>query len=131
MAAPVLNKNAAPIRTCGVTWPVTASSPSPAATTNTQIWENSRYLRRSTISAITPDGRANRNMGRLLAACTIATINGSELRVNIIQLVPTSLIHEPILEATVAIHNMRNTSWRSGLHGDDASPAGDVGCATP
>jgi len=109
MALPTLNRNAAASSTVVVTCPVNERIASPAAAINIHSWEKSRYLRRSTISAITPEGRAKRNIGKLLAACTRAISSGSALRVSMLQLTPTSLIHEPTFETTVAIHSIRNT----------------------
>ncbi len=129
MAAPALSKKAATSSTSGVTWPVQASTVSPQAAIKVHSWENSRYLRRSTISAITPDGSANRNIGRLLAACTSATASGSALRVSMLQFTPTSFIHEPILETTVAIQSMRNTGLRSGCNGEISPAAWTSGCS--
>ena len=130
IAAPTLSRNVATSRTVGVTCPVKESTVSPAAAMNTHSWEKSRYLRRSTMSAITPDGRAKRNIGRLLAACTSAISSGSALRVSMLQLMPTSLIHEPTLETTVAIHSMRNTGWLSGCQGETVGAGVVSTCAS-
>ena len=57
-------------------------------------------------------------MGRLVAACTSATMSGSVLIEAIIQPAPTSCIQVPMLEAMEAIHSARKVRLFSKLHWD-------------
>ena len=63
-----------------------------------------RYLRLSKISASAPAGMANKQIGKELAACTSATINGSGLRPVMSQPEAALYIQPPTLETTVAVH---------------------------
>jgi hypothetical protein len=86
--------------------------------------------RRSTMSASAPAGKAKRNTGKVVAVCTIATINVEGESVVINQAAPTSFIHVPILDTTVVVHNSVNAVCRKG---DQATlcpcPAGKGCCA--
>ena len=57
-------------------------------------------------------------MGKLVAACTSATISGEGASEVMSQLAPTSCIQVPILETTVAIQSARNRGRRSGAQAD-------------
>ncbi len=61
------------------------------------------------MSASAPAGKANRNTGRVVAVCTRATQVGEPDRLVINQPAPTSCIHVPTLDSTVASHNTVNT----------------------
>ena len=70
------------------------------------------------MSASAPAGIANKNIGSVIAVCTIATITGEVVRVVITHPAPTSFIHVPIFETNVAIHKLRNILILRGLHGE-------------
>ena len=69
--------------------------------------------------------------GKLSAASTSATSAGDDDSDVISQPEPTSCIHDPTLDTTVAIHTERNNAERSGCHavarflGGEAAPFGD------
>ena len=56
------------------------------------------------MSASAPAGMVNRNIDRLLAACTIVTARGSALRLVISHAEAVSEIATPVSEQVVAIH---------------------------
>jgi hypothetical protein len=62
-----------------------------------------------------PAGKPTRKTGKLVAACTSATIVGLGASEVINQAAPTFCIHVPILDATDASQSARNNEWRSGL----------------
>src|ERR1700691_3933181 len=70
---------------------------------------------------------ANKQIGRELAACTNATINGSGSRLVISQPEAALYIQPPTLETTVAVHITVNAVWRNGAANDEdlagAAPA--------
>src|SRR4029077_18220753 len=76
--------------------------------------------RRSRISARAPPGRASRNSGRVVAACTSDTIKGVGASSVINQAAAASCIHVPMLETTSEIHSARNNGRRNGLHAEGA-----------
>jgi hypothetical protein len=57
-------------------------------------------------------------MGRLPAVSTRATSMGDVVSETISQDSPTSCIHVPMLDATVAIHSARKIGSARGLHGE-------------
>ncbi len=59
-----------------------------------------------TTSAIAPAVKANKNMGRVVAVCTRATVNGSVDKEVINQAAPTSCILEPVVDNRLAIHRI-------------------------
>src|SRR3546814_6158385 len=61
--------------------------------------------RLSTRSASAPASRAMRKNGKVVAACTRATIAGDGLRVVMSQPAPTSCIQVPTLEISVAVQS--------------------------
>src|ERR1700752_1428053 len=73
-----------------------------------------RNLRLSKISAGAPAGIANRQIGRLLAACTSATINGSASSEVISQPEAALYIQPPTLETSVAVQMTVNAGCRNG-----------------
>ena len=81
-----------------------------------------RNLRLSTMSAKAPAGSANRNIGNVVATCTIDTMNGSGLRLVISHPEAALYIQLPMLAMTVAVHKTENVVWRNGLHGEEACP---------
>src|SRR6516162_7526943 len=73
-----------------------------------------RNLRLSKMSASAPAGIANREIGRLLAACTSATINASGLSEVINQPDAALYIQPPTLETSVAVQRTVKAEWRNG-----------------
>ena len=73
-----------------------------AAIATAAICTTIRRRRRSTMSAIAPAGRLNRNMGKVVAAWTSATSNGSGRRLVISHAAAAFCIQLPTLETTVA-----------------------------
>jgi hypothetical protein len=55
----------------------------------------------------------NRNIGRLLAACTIVTARGSALKFVISQAEAVSEIATPVREQVVAAHMTANGTWEN------------------
>src|SRR5947199_1500933 len=102
----------------GVVMSRAVSSASTPTTIRKYTWTAISSLRRSTISAIAPAGSASSITGRLSAASTSATIDGDDESEVINQPAPTSCIQVPIFETIVAIHTLRKSPMRSGLHGD-------------
>src|ERR1700738_5346523 len=107
----------------GDIWPVNASTPIVPTATHIQICMTSSRRRRSTTSASAPAGRANNTTGRLPAVSTSATSTGEGVNEVINHDSPTSCIHVPMLDTTVAIQSARNTDSRSGLQADARLPA--------
>src|SRR5262245_30145000 len=92
-----------------------------------QLCVTSKSRRRSTTSARAPPGSASKTIGRLPAVSTSATSIGDVVRETMSQDSPTSCIHVPMLDATVAIHSARKIGSARGLHGETAScPSFDV-----
>ena len=79
---------------------------------------NNNKRRRSTMSANAPAGRAAKTTGRLPAVSTSATSRGEGVNEVISQLSPTSCIHDPMLDTTLAIQSARNNDRRRGLQAD-------------
>jgi hypothetical protein len=77
-----------------------------------------RILRRSTISASAPAGRAKRQYGKLVATWTIETISGEGLRLVISQPDAALYIQPPIFEMTVAVQMTANVLCRNGLQAE-------------
>ena len=102
----------------GVTIPASVSTPSTAAETSIQLCVTSKSRRRSTTSARAPAGSASKTTGRLPAVSTSATSMGDVVRETMSQDSPTSSIHVPILDTTVAIHSARKIGSARGLHGE-------------
>ena len=75
------------------------------------ISTTTKNRRRSTISASAPAGSANRNIGKLVATCTMETMTGSGLRLVINQPEAALYIHDPMVETTVAIHTTVKVLW--------------------
>src|SRR5271169_1133222 len=82
--------------------------------------------RRSTMSASAPAGIANRNIGRLLATCTMETMNGSGLRLVMSQPEATLYIQPPMFETTVAVQITANVRLRNGAHAVAAVRGGEA-----
>src|SRR5580658_9448858 len=76
------------------------------------------------MSTSAPAGIANRNIGRLFAACTIETMNGSGSRLVMSQPDATLYIQPPTFETTVAIQITANIRWRNGAHAEAAAGGG-------
>ena len=76
------------------------------------------------MSAKAPAGSDNRNMGKMLAACTRATIAGEVESDVMSQAAPTLCIKVPILETRVASHKARNTGCCKGLQDEVAAGGG-------
>jgi len=77
-----------------------------------------RNFRLSKMSASAPAGIAKRQIGRLLAACTSATIKGSGLRLVISQPDAALYIQPPTLDTSVAVQIMAKDGWRNGATND-------------
>src|ERR1700683_339819 len=77
------------------------------------------------MSASAPAGIANRNIGRLLATCTMETMNGLGSRLVMSQPDATLYIQPPTFETTVAAQISANDRTRNGAHADaDAAARG-------
>jgi len=70
------------------------------------------------MSARAPAARAKRNTGRVVAACTKATIKGLGESEVISQPDVTSCIQVPVLDTTVAPQRSTKVAFRKGLHID-------------
>ncbi len=70
------------------------------------------------MSASAPAGSASKKIGKVLAACTKATINGSGSRLVISQPEAALYIQPPTLETSVAVHITVNAMWRNGAAKD-------------
>ena len=73
------------------------------------------------MSASAPAGSASSISGMLSAASTSATIDGDDESDVISQPAPTSCIHVPTLETIVAIHRLRKSRCRKGLHAEGSA----------
>src|SRR5437660_11130184 len=123
IAVPTPSRKVSRSKRPGVIWPIKARTPIATAATHIQLCITSSKRRRSTTSASAPAGRATSTTGRLPAVSTSATSTGEGVREVINQDSPTSCIHEPMLDTTVAIQSARNTDSRSGLQADKRLPA--------
>ena len=94
-----------------------------AATATAAICTVIRSRRRSMMSASAPAGRLNMNMGRVVAAWTRATSNGSGRRVVISHPAAAFCIQLPMLETTVAAQSIAKIPWRNGLHAEPPASA--------
>src|SRR5271170_5676657 len=83
--------------------------------------------RESMTSAKAPEGRVNRNNGRLTATCTRDTVIGLASRLVINQPDAVSNIAVPTFETRLAVHITLNARWLNGPHREGA---GSVGAAT-
>ena len=81
-------------------------------------------LRLSRLSVRAPAGMANRNSGRLDAACTSETMSGEGVRLVISHPQAAEYIQLPTLDTRVAVQITVNALRRKGDHGDVASPGG-------
>ena len=79
-------------------------------------WISRRRL--STRSARVPASRANRNMGRVVAAWTSVTTAGDGFRVVISQPAPTSCIQVPMLETRPAVHSSAKAPMPNGAQAE-------------
>src|SRR5271154_3053219 len=77
------------------------------------------------MSVSAPAGIANKNIGRLLATCTMETMKGSGSRLVMSQADATLYIQPPMLETTVAIQINANTRWRNGAHAEAGARTGE------
>lgn len=100
--------------TSGVVCPRAVEVARPAAPSRISTCEASSSLRRSTTSARAPPGRAKRNIGKVVAAWTIATHKGLGDSEVISHEAPTSFIQVPMFETMVAIHRARNSGVARG-----------------
>src|SRR3954464_9092404 len=120
-AEKVLVRNINSSNRAGVTTSIDTSIANAAETKEIRISRIKIKRRLSIISARAPAGSANRNIGRVVATWTRATINGSPVRVVISQPADALYIHPPMFATTVAIHRARKTECRKGLHAEDAA----------
>src|SRR5438477_3188366 len=102
----------------GVIWPINARIPMAPAALNIQTCITNNRRRRSTMSARAPAGNATRTTGRLPAVSTSATRTGEGVNEVINHDSPTSCIHVPMLDTTVAIQSARKTDSRRGLQAE-------------
>src|SRR6266404_7606767 len=123
MAVPMPRRKVSESRRAGVIWPINARTPIAPAATTIQICMTSSRRRRSTMSASAPAGRANSTTGKLPNVSTSATSTGEGVNEVINHDSPTSCIHVPMFDTTVAIQSARNTDSRSGLQADARLPA--------
>ena len=70
--------------------------------------------RGSTISAIAPAGRVNRNIGSVVAACSSETSNGLRSSVVISQPDAVSYIAMPMSAHVLAVQTIANAGWAKG-----------------
>ena len=94
----------------GVARPSQTIAANIAAATVVAISTAMRNFRLSTMSARAPAGSANRNIGKVVATCTIDTMNGSGLRLVISQPDAALYIQLPMLAMTVAVHSTENAA---------------------
>ena len=120
-AAPVPSKNVKTSNTIGVTLPNASRRANIAAVTAINRLTAISIRRRSMISAMAPAGSANNTTGSVVAACTAATMFGVGSNVVISQPAPTSCIHVPMLDNTVAHHRTANVRCLNGAHGEGFS----------
>ena len=108
-AEPMPSKKVSESKRPGVIKPINAIAPIAAATMTIQACITNNNRRRSTMSASAPAGNAANTTGKLPAVSTRATSSGESVNEVISQLSPTSCIHVPMLETTLAIQSARNT----------------------
>jgi hypothetical protein len=99
----------------GVVASKNVNTPSRVAATNIHPWVANNKRRRSRRSAMAPAGSPIRKTGRVVAACTRATIVGLGARDVISHAAPTFCIQVPMFDATDASQSARNNGCRSGL----------------
>src|SRR5829696_5047089 len=98
----------------GVMTPIQVRTARIKATKNIQPCAAISSLRRSTMSAKAPAGKAATRKGKLVAVCTSATRVGEGVSEVISHAAPTFCIQVPTLAATEAIQRALKTGWRSG-----------------
>ena len=113
-AEPMPMANVSASSTPAVTACPSVSAARVAAARMVQTWVAIRKTRRSTMSASAPPGRASRNTGMMVAACTMATISGRGASTVISQPAPVFCNQVPSQATTLAIHSMRKVRLRSG-----------------
>src|SRR5689334_11900400 len=118
MAAPSPSAKVSKSKLHGVIACRRVKAPSSAATHSIQPCVTSNRRRRSTTSATAPAGSPIRNTGKVVAACTSATMVGLGAKEVISQAAPTFCIQVPMFEATAAIQRARKSGWRSGAQVD-------------
>ena len=96
ITAPTPSRNVNTSRVCGVTVRVRVITPSTVAAATIELWVKSRNLRRSTMSASAPAGKAINSTGRLTVTCTRATHIGELVSEVISQPVATFCIQLPV-----------------------------------
>src|SRR5665648_1044474 len=124
MAAPRPSRKVKPKSVQGEAAPRRVRAARSAAATVIQAWVASKRRRRSMMSAKAPAGSDNRNMGKMLAACTRATIAGEVESDVMSQAAPTLCIKVPRCETRVASHKARNTGCCKGLQVEGAAGGG-------
>src|SRR5947209_1225709 len=123
IADPTPRRKVSQSKRAGVIWPINARAPIAPAATSIQLCMTRSKRRRSTTSASAPAGKATSTTGRLPAVSTSATSTGDVVNEVINHDSPTSCIHVPMFDTTVAIQSARNTDSRSGLQADKRLPA--------
>ena len=107
----------------GPVWPRAVNTVSRIAAHSIQVCVPRISRRRSTISAMAPAGRASRNTGAMVAACTMLTISASGDIVAIIQPAPVFCIQTPSEATILAPQRVRNREWRKGLRAEGRAMA--------
>src|SRR5690606_10298709 len=112
--------------THGVIQPIQVMAASPAETSSMKVWAASMILRRSTVSARAPAASDSSMIGRVIDACTRATICAEAMEV-IIHAAPTDWIRPPKLVTRLVIHTARKIGCRSGARAEGRSGGTDGG----
>src|SRR6185369_2378371 len=99
----------------GVIAPDIVIAASASAVATIAVWVVSSSFLRSTTSASAPAGIDRSRTGSVVATWTIATHSGEGTSDVISHDAPTSCIHVPMLETTVAIQSQRKSVWPSGV----------------
>src|SRR6185503_15272620 len=98
----------------GVQVDVIVRIPRMSAAATMELWVKSRNLRRSTMSASAPAGKAINSTGRLRATCTSDTHMGDRVSEVISQPVAMFCIQLPVWEITAATHKLRKSGSARG-----------------
>ncbi len=118
--APITKVNSSKIQ--ALTPPMDKSQAKRNSTTARKICVHNKSLRRLKRSPSAPAGRANRKIGKAVAACTIDTMEGEEVSSVITQPEVTLNIHVPILEISVAVHKIVKTRCLNGENAELVIP---------
>src|SRR3546814_13365457 len=103
--------------------PRAVSAASAVTTTARPTFTTIRKRRLSTRSASAPASRAKRKNGKVVAACTRATIAGAGLRVVMSEPAPTSCLQLPTLATRVAVQASAKARRETGTNEEVGGPA--------